>query len=551
MKHKLVKRVLTLVLGFAMAFALFAPASVSAATVEIYRLSADEGIQGSDLGAITLGDVTDYVTNAGPPATSIIETPDGTKGIQVSNRRANWHSLDVLLGNMDMDIATNTYSIRIVGSVASGSGEVVLGGHQSPWGRIHTANTGEGGSFTIEGDISISNLRPAGTAADNYNVFRVRLNAVGELDLVDINVYEILITREGGEAAEEEVEEEIEEEEAEEEEVVEEEEEEVYVPIVPIIEEVVPTGVTIQLTIDSTNMVVNGVSQTLEAAPFIDVAANRTMVPFRAIGYAMGAVVDFDAATRTASYVLDGRTLQLVIGEELPGGMGTPEVVDGRTLVPVRFVTEFFGAELQVALPNITITLGDAPAPVAQAPTAPAAGENSPGIIIAQAEFTSDPLWGDSWDGTSGAVVVIGQGEGTWPHAAGTAEGYRAFEPVAGNTYRVSFNVTNHGSGGWRVRWTRNTQLFNYNTAGDYAIVNDHPFAPSAVANIIPAHFNQGVSADGTYTLVVDITLDGSQGYDELIGNIALTGTGGSHAYVVNWVSVERDGAVIASWSAD
>ncbi|MCL1845955.1 MAG: hypothetical protein FWF77_08640 [Defluviitaleaceae bacterium] len=139
-----------------------------------------------------------------------------------------------------------------------------------------------------------------------------------------------------------------------------------------------------------------------------------------------------------------------------------------------------------------------------------------------------------------GAVVVIGEDQDTWPHATGTEGGIRAFEPEPGVTYRISFGVTNFGTGGWRVRWTRDVNLFGENTAGDDAIVNDYPLSPAEVATVIPAHFNQDVSPDGDYTLVIDITLDGAQGFDELIGNIGLTGTAGSHDFSVRYVTVER-----------
>jgi len=550
MKYKSVKRVLTLALGFALSFALFAPMTVLADGDVVWQMATDGDFQALPVGTTgnneeVFGELA-FLNGAGGTVYTLVENPHGSgHAIQLTERRQNHYALDLHVATDVWGITNNQYTLRVRANAENDAG-FALQGADSPWGVIATAN------FTGDFMEVVHTFRPRDLAASGASTrgIRIQTNAPHEL-----TIYEIVLVRGtsipdelptgmiyfGAEA--EEVEEyEVEEYEAEEyEEEYEEEEEEVYVPFVPITVEIEePTGVTIRLTVDSTTAVVNGVSQTLLAAPFIDAAAGRTMVPFRFIGEAMGAEVEFDADTRTASYALGGQTLELVLGEELPGGMGTPELIAGTTLVPVRFVTEFFGAELNVALPNITIQLGDAPA-----------GNNSEGIIVGQAEFVSDPMWGDSWDGTTSVVVVIGEGEDTWPHAAAASEGERAFAPTAGNTYRISFNVTNHGTNGWRVRWTRTTASFGENTAGDYAVVNDHPFAPTAVANVIPAHFNQGVSPDGTYTLVVDVTLDGSQSFDELIGNIALTGTGGSHQYVINWVTVEHGGNVLAQWSAE
>jgi hypothetical protein len=54
---------------------------------------------------------------------------------------------------------------------------------------------------------------------------------------------------------------------------------------------------TIELTIGKKNVSVDGVSSTLEAAP--ELSANTTMVPLRFITQTFGATVDFDAATST------------------------------------------------------------------------------------------------------------------------------------------------------------------------------------------------------------------------------------------------------------
>jgi hypothetical protein len=144
-------------------------------------------------------------------------------------------------------------------------------------------------------------------------------------------------------------------------------------------------------------------------------------------------------------------------------------------------------------------------------------------------------------DSFSSANIIIGSGREVWPFADAPEYGpdYRAFDPVAGVTYRISFNVTSQGTNGWRVRWIPGLGGETYTTA-DAAIVNNHPFAMDATADIIPAHFIMGGAPGETYTLVTEITLDGAEEYMGLIGNIALRGTGGGNAFEINWVRIER-----------
>ncbi|MCL2356382.1 MAG: stalk domain-containing protein [Defluviitaleaceae bacterium] len=87
----------------------------------------------------------------------------------------------------------------------------------------------------------------------------------------------------------------------------------------------------------------------LEAAPFI--AGGRTMVPFRFIGETLGAEVDWREETQSAYFIISdgGEAHALRIDVPLYSRdeyMGTPVIVEGRTFVPVRFVSEMMGAEV-------------------------------------------------------------------------------------------------------------------------------------------------------------------------------------------------------------
>ena len=80
----------------------------------------------------------------------------------------------------------------------------------------------------------------------------------------------------------------------------------------------------------------------------------RTMVPLRAIFEALDIEVEYDAATRTITGTTDEINIQLTVdstratvnGEEVT--LDVPAtVIDGRTMVPVRFIAESTGAEVE------------------------------------------------------------------------------------------------------------------------------------------------------------------------------------------------------------
>ncbi len=76
----------------------------------------------------------------------------------------------------------------------------------------------------------------------------------------------------------------------------------------------------------------------------------RTMVPIRAIFETMGATVTWDDATKTAISTKDGTTVKMTLNSttEYINNTAlemdvTPVIIDGRTLAPARYVAEAFG----------------------------------------------------------------------------------------------------------------------------------------------------------------------------------------------------------------
>ncbi|HCP15482.1 MAG TPA: hypothetical protein DIT32_06955 [Peptococcaceae bacterium] len=120
---------------------------------------------------------------------------------------------------------------------------------------------------------------------------------------------------------------------------------------------------TIVLKIDSTTMIVNGTSRTIPASPVI--REGRTLVPVRVVSEAMSASVYWLEKTKQIRIVEGGNEIILTIGskEMKIGGMTKtmdvePMIIGGSTYVPLRFISENLGAEIawNDATREITIT---------------------------------------------------------------------------------------------------------------------------------------------------------------------------------------------------
>jgi|GEM_PF-3539694 len=109
-----------------------------------------------------------------------------------------------------------------------------------------------------------------------------------------------------------------------------------FVPIIPTI--------PIEVRLDGT---------AIEFDVFPQVTDGRTLVPLRAIFEALGAEVSWNAETQTVTGTKGNTTVVLPIGSTSPTVNGQVvnidvpgTVVNGRTLVPLRFVAESFGVHV-------------------------------------------------------------------------------------------------------------------------------------------------------------------------------------------------------------
>ncbi|MCX6084390.1 MAG: stalk domain-containing protein, partial [Caldiserica bacterium] len=123
-----------------------------------------------------------------------------------------------------------------------------------------------------------------------------------------------------------------------------------------------PSSLYVVLTIGSTDMEVNGMTRTLDAAPFIK--DGRTLLPIRALIETLGGSVEWNASTKTATVMLGSRTVALTIGSTtaLVGGKAitldvAPMIIKGRTFLPLRAVAENLGLDLAWEPISRTISL--------------------------------------------------------------------------------------------------------------------------------------------------------------------------------------------------
>lgn len=117
---------------------------------------------------------------------------------------------------------------------------------------------------------------------------------------------------------------------------------------------------TVVLTVGKATMMVDGVSQAVDpgrtTTPVI--IQGRTMVPISAVMSAVGGTAAWDAAARKVTLKLGTHTVALTIGQvtALVDGKTTlidaenarvvPIITNGRTMLPLRFVGESFGASV-------------------------------------------------------------------------------------------------------------------------------------------------------------------------------------------------------------
>jgi hypothetical protein len=134
----------------------------------------------------------------------------------------------------------------------------------------------------------------------------------------------------------------------------------------PIIHTETPTVITLVFTIGKPIVVMNGVIVAMEAAPVIE--NGRTILPVRYVATPLGAQVLWNSHDQKVTLIGTSR-IELWIGKPTArvDGIDTPidpanssvvpRIIGGRTMLPLRFITETFGADVAFEARTGTVTV--------------------------------------------------------------------------------------------------------------------------------------------------------------------------------------------------
>lgn len=109
---------------------------------------------------------------------------------------------------------------------------------------------------------------------------------------------------------------------------------------------------TFSVLADTISIVIDGKPQTYDTMPVI--INDRVLVPMRGIFESLGATVEWDAATKTVTGTRNDTVVKLIIDNPnatVNGAAQTldvpPTLVNDRTMVPIRFISEALGATVE------------------------------------------------------------------------------------------------------------------------------------------------------------------------------------------------------------
>ena len=134
-----------------------------------------------------------------------------------------------------------------------------------------------------------------------------------------------------------------------------------------VYEKVQKKETVIVLQIGNKNFTINGEQKELDSPPIIK--NGRTLLPIRAIIESLGGGIAWDGAEKKVSITLGSTKIELWIGKGIakvnevdkpidPDNSNVvPEIINGRTMLPVRFVTENLGAAVAWNDNDKTVTI--------------------------------------------------------------------------------------------------------------------------------------------------------------------------------------------------
>ncbi|MCK8486198.1 family 10 glycosylhydrolase [Paenibacillus sp. MBLB2552] len=164
------------------------------------------------------------------------------------------------------------------------------------------------------------------------------------------------------------------------------------------------SGNTPAVAASDIRIILDGTELSSDTSPYIKPGANVTMVPLRVISENLGAQVAWSQADKKATIQKDGSTIVLTMGSSTVQVDGrairleaSVENISGRTMVPLRFVSEQLGIAVDWNGQTRTITL-----------TSGSVGDPSvPGTVgeVPQGEVPQPPAAGDTANGLRGVWI--------------------------------------------------------------------------------------------------------------------------------------------------
>jgi phage baseplate assembly protein gpV len=222
----------------------------------------------------------------------------------------------------------------------------------------------------------------------------------------------------------------------------------------------------------------------------------RVLVPLRGIFEQMGATVDYNAATQHILAVRGGQTVELTVGSRQAMVNNSPVLLDvpaftinGRTMVPLRFISESLGAGVQWVAANETILItSGGGAPTAAVPPVAPSGE------------------------VTGRLMSVTTGQS--PQVVVQANGQDYAYAVGPDTAIYRYNVQTNAGGSAALGELRSGDRVVVDTTGNAAtkIVASYRLSPAGrIATVRRGNRTVTLANGTTYTVLPDaqITLNG------------------------------------------
>ena len=110
-------------------------------------------------------------------------------------------------------------------------------------------------------------------------------------------------------------------------------------------------GTAITLQVDSNTINIGSRSVTIDTAPVI--IDGRTLIPVRGVSEAMGGNVDWNNDTKTVTITLGSNKVEMTVDSKTAYFNNNaqtldvaPVILNGRTMLPARFIAESFGFDV-------------------------------------------------------------------------------------------------------------------------------------------------------------------------------------------------------------